>query len=157
MKQKNKTVAERLDEYSLPVPWSGCALWMGRIDERGYGRIYVRGRNTTAHRAAWEVMRGQIPHGLCVLHKCDVKCCVNPEHLFLGTQHDNVIDMSKKGRGARSKIGLPRGVARANTKSSRFHAQATLNKRHVHLGTFATVEEAAAVAAAARQAYWEKL
>ena len=70
---------------------NGCWEWDGVI-RMGYGRFSKDGRMQTAHRVSWEIHHGPIL-GYLVLHKCDNKCCVNPEHLFLGTQRDNVRDM----------------------------------------------------------------
>ena len=69
----------------------------------GYGRFRVNGKLELAHRASWEIHNGLIPegeghHGTCVLHRCDFRSCVNPRHLFLGTNQDNMDDMKKKGR-----------------------------------------------------------
>lgn len=64
----------------------------------GYGQIEIDGRSQQAHRVAWMLHNGDIPTGLRVLHHCDVRNCVNPEHLFLGTQRDNVDDALKKGK-----------------------------------------------------------
>lgn len=72
-----------------------CILWAGTRNPDGYGK---RGDNY-AHRLAWEAAFGPIPPGLCVLHRCDVRPCVNPEHLFLGTKGDNARDREAKGRG----------------------------------------------------------
>jgi hypothetical protein len=69
----------------------------------GYGAIAVHGRMLKAHRVSWELAYGPIPAGLYVLHRCDVRDCVNPEHLFLGTHEDNQKDMRAKGR---AKYGL---------------------------------------------------
>jgi hypothetical protein len=110
-----------------PTPWPDrfwakvektdtCWLWRGAI-QLGYGRFtptperYAR----PAHRLSWTLVHGPVPDGLCVCHKCDVRNCVNPEHLFLGTQKDNVADMLAKGRGNR------KGQPRPNSKGARNH------------------------------------
>ena len=76
----------------------GCWLWTGHRTTNGYGRLHFDGRGIQAHRLAWEWTNGPIPEGLRVCHRCDVPNCVNPEHLFLGTQQDNIRDMYAKGR-----------------------------------------------------------
>jgi HNH endonuclease len=75
-----------------------CWRWTGHRSNLGYG-VFNTKTQSKAHRASWELHRGQIPSGMMVLHKCDVRDCVNPDHLFLGTQTDNMRDMAKKGRG----------------------------------------------------------
>lgn len=77
-----------------------CWLWLHALDKKGYGKFSLRGRPTQAHRAAWELFRGTIPRGLCVLHRCDVPRCCNPSHLFLGTIADNNRDMAAKNRAS---------------------------------------------------------
>lgn len=77
---------------------SGCWLWTAAACPPGYGRFRANGRSYVAHRFAWEIMRGPIPAGLCACHKCDTPACVNPDHLFLGTQADNVRDSVRKKR-----------------------------------------------------------
>lgn len=72
----------------------GCWIWMRALGRHGYGNC-GRGR---AHRVSWEAHRGPIPNGLHVLHDCDVKCCVNPDHLYLGTSSDNMRDVYRRGR-----------------------------------------------------------
>jgi HNH endonuclease len=77
---------------------SGCWLWTGTADGRGYGQLSVRGRHRKAHRVSFELEHGPIPNELFVLHRCDKPSCVNPDHLFLGTAADNTADMVSKGR-----------------------------------------------------------
>lgn len=78
-----------------------CWEWRGRTNPRrfGYGVVSVYRTMVAAHRVAWMVDRGPIPEGLWVLHRCDNPVCVRPDHLFLGTHHDNMADMRRKGRG----------------------------------------------------------
>lgn len=95
-----KPLAERF--WRLVRKSEGCWLWVGKIEASGYGRIWIEGlKQEGAHRVSWELHNGPITDGLFVLHRCDVKTCVNPEHLFLGTQLDNMRDRLAKGKYAR--------------------------------------------------------
>jgi len=79
---------------------NGCWRWTGSRNKQGYGRGMRHGRYFGAHRMAWELTHGAIPPGACVLHRCDNPSCVNPAHLFLGSQRDNRLDCLSKGRDA---------------------------------------------------------
>jgi hypothetical protein len=87
------------------LAFPGCWEFQGGRFSTGYGRILVRGRRTGAHRFVWESEFGEIPAGLSVLHKCDNRRCVHPDHLFLGTTRDNMRDMARKGRAKRNPSG----------------------------------------------------
>ena len=79
-----------------------CWVWTAsKHSKRGseYGQIKVtRTRKISAHRASWEINFGPIPEGMCVCHRCDNPSCVRPDHLFLGTQKENLVDCRDKGR-----------------------------------------------------------
>lgn len=88
----------------------GCLIWQGHPNVDGYGTIMHRGRHLLAHRVAWEIVSGAKPAGL-VCHSCDNPICVRFEHLFLGTNADNIKDRDAKGRQAR---GQRAGLAKLN-------------------------------------------
>lgn len=86
------------DRY-MPEPNTGCFLWLGEVDKDGYGKLHVARTGTrVAHRIAWQRAHGKIPCGALVCHRCDTPSCVNPNHLFLGSQRDNIRDAVRKGR-----------------------------------------------------------
>lgn len=91
-------LAERIARFTSRAA-NGCLEWTGALNDAGYARIVVNGRNLRAHRVNWEASYGPIPQGLFVLHRCDNPKCVDPEHMFLGTIGDNTKDMMDKGRG----------------------------------------------------------
>ena len=75
-----------------------CWEWQSTCGRGGYGRFTLQGSAIFAHRLAWHLANGPIPGQLCVCHKCDNPPCCNPNHLFLGTQLDNIQDRTTKGR-----------------------------------------------------------
>lgn len=95
---------ENFDKLVSVDPSTGCHLWTGFACKAGYGRFRMPGSKgksapvKLAHRYAYERAYGPIPHGMNVCHRCDTPRCVNPDHLFLGTQKDNLRDMREKGR-----------------------------------------------------------
>lgn len=93
-----RPLADRL--WDRVAKGDGCWIWTGSIGTGGYGTIGGEhaGRILRTHRVAWELTNGPIPAGLKVLHRCDNPPCVRLDHLFLGTQIDNIADMDAKGR-----------------------------------------------------------
>ncbi len=78
-----------------------CWLWTGALGHNGYGAFLVEQRTRRAHRVAWTIAFGPVADGLQVLHRCDTPACVRVSHLFLGTNRENLIDMTSKGRRVR--------------------------------------------------------
>lgn len=106
-----------MDEKTIARFWSKverrgadeCWPWRAAIHPGGYGMLGVKHRPFLTHRVSWAIANGPIPDGMCVLHRCDNPPCVNPAHLFLGTQGDNMADKVLKGR-------QQRGESAYNTK-----------------------------------------
>ena len=96
-------ITERIKRNITINPITKCWEWNGS-KRRGYGRMTVGSRtdgtrrSVSAHRVSYELYHGEIPDGMEVCHTCDNPCCVNPEHLFIGTRQDNVDDRERKGR-----------------------------------------------------------
>lgn len=116
------TLPVRLESGIIRLTECGCWIWMGSLDPGGYGTIKTFGKNEKTHRASWKAFVGPIPDGLKVLHTCDIRCCINPDHLFIGTQADNVADMIAKGRGPNC-----RGERNANSKITAAQAKEIKN------------------------------
>ncbi len=92
--KRDRPIIDRFIE-KISFGSSGCWYWIACINKHGYGTFAKK----LAHRISWEIHKGSIDPGLCVLHKCDVPSCVNPDHLFLGTHRENMEDMAIKNRG----------------------------------------------------------
>lgn len=146
---------ERFWRLTIPEPNSGCLLWLGSMfGKHGYGSYwFTKGKLWKSHRVAWVLTHGDIPDGLFVLHSCDVRLCVNPRHLRLGSIRDNSLDMARRNRGARG--ALPPGVFKNHDRYGAYVCATDGPRSRTNLGTFATLEEAAAVAAAAKKELYQ--
>ncbi len=111
---------------------NGCWDWSGCLAPNGYGRLQVDGKCKDAHRVSWELHNGQVPHGLHVLHRCDNRKCVRPDHLFLGTHRENMEDMKRKGRAEGPKKLSAQEVAAIREMCRRFPP--TLNRKAISFG-----------------------
>lgn len=100
--RRGPDIGEIIEKCSMPITETGCWIWFASHTIQGYGLFSYnkdgKHRARVAHRVSWEYFRGPIPKGMLVCHKCDVRSCVNPDHLFLGTDRDNTLDKFKKGR-----------------------------------------------------------
>lgn len=149
---------ERFMDKVEPEPMSGCWLWRGAVRGGGYGEIGIGSKTDktasmrAAHRVSYELFVGKIPPKMNILHSCDMPLCVNPDHLFVGTQADNCRDRARKGRGKRSISGLPYGVFR---NGKRFSSKVYVNKTYIYFGTFDTKEEAGFASASGKMALYK--
>lgn len=100
----------------------GCWMWAGALDD-GYGMTSYRGKNIRTHRLSWTFAYGPIPKGKWVLHKCDVRACVNPEHLYLGDIYQNNADTKERD-------GYARGTEHPQAKLTEEQARAIFIRAH---------------------------
>ena len=84
--------------WSKVLKTDSCWLWTGKLQDDGYAKIGFKYKTIPVHRMAWMLIQGIIPEGLIICHRCDIRHCVNPEHLFIVTQRNNIRDASIKGR-----------------------------------------------------------
>ncbi len=105
-------MSEWLERYSVPIPEAGCFLYVGCLNGNGYGLVKHDGKTRQAHRVSYELACGPIPKGKMLCHTCDVRSCVNPKHLYPGTNSDNQKDARRRGRHHQSnKTQCPSGHA----------------------------------------------
>jgi hypothetical protein len=99
------------------IPFTDCWAWTGAANENGYGQFKINNskNQVIASRASYFLFKGQIAEDLCVCHKCDNPWCVNPNHLFLATHQENMIDKKIKGR-AKHKIGRKKAIYKKSRK-----------------------------------------
>jgi hypothetical protein len=109
--------AERVAYYSRPDPLSGCHIWHGHLNHSGYGTLHYQNRTFFAHRLAWQAKNGPIPGGMVLRHRCNVRSCVNPEHLVPGTTAQNNEDIKAAYlRLGRARAETIRSARRGNSK-----------------------------------------
>ena len=120
------------------IPFSGCWIWMRSIGNKGYGNVAVGNKGWLAHRLSFSIFNRGLPGGLHVCHRCDVPSCVNPDHLFLGTDRDNLLDSINKGR--RPKTGPTRGQCKNAhlTQEQADVVKSAINRRAGTLAQLAT-------------------
>jgi len=100
---------DRLMNKAAFIPECGCWIWTGAYGSTGYGSFWLDGKNIGAHRASWILHGMEVSAGDVLCHRCDTPGCINPAHLSVGSQRDNILDMHAKGRqhsNAGSRHGL---------------------------------------------------
>lgn len=126
----------------VKVVESGCHEWQAMVKKDGYGHFYFRGKcSYPAHRAAYILFKGDIPAGKCIMHTCDNRICVNPEHLIIGTNLENIQDMDKKGRrGTVSKLTYDDVNTIKQMLDERYSQQFIADKFGIHQTTVSCIK-----------------
>jgi hypothetical protein len=132
---KNKNIQQHIEYNSLLVSL-GCIEWQrSLLSGYGYGQVYFLDKKWLVHRLVWTLKKGEIPEGLCVLHKCDNPKCCNIEHLFLGTHQDNMTDMVNKGRLAQRQKPLNKGLILKLVKNKFYTYKEIAEQFKCHIGS----------------------
>jgi len=126
---------------------NGCHVWTGSTDRHGYGKFSIKSRIIGAHRLAFVLAYDEQPLSFLVCHHCDNAKCVNPEHLFLGTSHDNMQDMSRKGRNIKS-VG-------ENQKSSKLSSNDVMEIRSKYAGGIASQASLSRIFGVSARTVWK--
>jgi HNH endonuclease len=137
---RHAPLAVRFTNKYQACPMSGCWLWLGSIMSNGYGKFHKGGvsgrKKDLAHRVSYELHIGPVSDDVLVLHRCDVRSCVNPAHLFLGSGMDNMRDMHSKGRGARGEISNLAKLSLADVRDIRNRGAANTQQFRAIAGEF---------------------
>lgn len=126
---------QQFNDLVYPEPNTGCFLWAGRCDSKGYGRLSSRSNHQVAHRQSFEYANGKFDYKFHVLHTCDNPMCVNPDHLYLGDQKQNNIDRDTRGR-QKTKRGTEHKLAKITEQDAinirvRYFVIKDISQRHL--------------------------
>jgi len=124
---------ERIRMNSMPVPHCGCWIWVKSLNGKGYPQLTFRMKRMDGNRAAWVAFQGEIPAGMHVLHKCNTRSCVNPDHLYLGTDVENHADRVAAGTALPPPVLLGEAHAGSILTESQVIAIRASRDRHVDL------------------------
>ena len=150
--ERLKLHADRFLAKTTKVDSSDCIEWVGTKYKNGYGRFFFDGISLLAHRASMILKTGQeIPEGMHVCHTCDNRCCVNPDHLWLGTNQENTQDKMNKGRH-----WVPFGSSRSDSKLNEELVRyiRSSDKQHKQLGKELGVSESL-IRGVRKNEYWK--
>lgn len=128
----SEATATYLEQMVAYEPNTGCWIWLGTVDQHGYGQLKINGKHVRAHRHSYRVFKEPISACRVVRHSCDQPGCINPDHLSLGTQAQNIADCIRKGR-------FPKGVMSSRSRISEgtvreVRHRASLSESHTSIG-----------------------
>jgi hypothetical protein len=130
MARPRQKFSEKFEKYAVPIPESGCWIWCGSVSRYGYGTVTQgRGKSLHAHRAAYEEKFGKVDDKLVIRHTCDVKLCVNVNHLIPGTQKQNIEDKVRRNRHAK---GQSHGMSKLTEEQARMIKMRAVTPKQAH-------------------------